>query len=197
MPGRRASAAMAAANKPQGRDAIWAEIRKQRTFTRRSICDATDIPHKTVVDYLKSLEAAGYLTSKALLGQSIIYGLEKDPGVETPRVRKDGSHVTQGSINEQMWRTMKMLVTFTADELALAASLPDSIVSKATAVDYCRKLAEAGYMATLVAGKPNRAARYRFVRNTGPKPPQITRIKVVFDPNLQEIVDPEVLGALT
>ena len=114
--GRKPVHLIAAQKKPSSRDAIWAAIRKQRDFTYASLQDVTDGPKKTISDYVKGLEAAGIVgwrqqTSEtgnghASAGQRVSrmvqFYLIKDCGVHAPRVRKDGSEVTQGRATEAM-----------------------------------------------------------------------------------------------
>ena len=57
-----------------------------------------------------------------------------------------------------------------------------------TAKEYCTMLTQAGYLKVLrKASPPKKPAVYKLVRNTGPQPPQIQRVKQVFDPNLDEV----------
>ncbi len=190
---RRPADIVAAAPKPQGRDAVWAAIRRLgegAAFTPRDIERETDVPGKTVRDYLAGLAAAGYLA--AVASKPLMYALARDVGVEAPRVRKDGTEVTQGRGREQMWRTMKVMSTFTARDLAIHASTADSPVSQEDAKSYVGHLNRAGYLALVRQAKGGRPgqAQYRLLRskNTGPKPPQIQRVKQVWDPNLQQVM---------
>ena len=186
---------LARKRKPQGRDGIWAEIRKQRVFTAGAIHKATDIPVKTVMDYLKCLENGGYLKSQKDGRAARIFELTKDTGVEAPRLQRDGSPVTQGLCNEQMWRTMKRLKQFTWRDLAINASTDDQRVTEEQAKSYCTWLNRAGYLAVLTIGSARVPTQYRFARDTGPRPPQIQRIKQVFDPNTREVVWSREIGA--
>ena len=148
----------------------------------------------TIRDYLNRLVKGGYVqkiapTEKGV-GQPVHYRLLKG-GLEAPRIRKDGSEVTMGRNREQMWRTMKMGDTFSAADLAINASTADVSVKETDAKDYIKHLHRAGYLAVTKKAKPGcNQARYRLIpsKNTGPQPPQIQRIKQVFDPNLNEVV---------
>ena len=191
---RRRVDMLAASRKPVGRQGIWDAIRAQREkFDVGTICGATDIPRKTVSDYLHGLLRAGYVTfgeptPDRNLGWLV---LARDTGVEAPRVTKYGEPVTQGAAREQMWRAMKMLRSdWNFHDLAVAASLDDSPVDASDAKDYARNLAMAGYLAIVAKGGPRKPARYRFIqqKNTGPKPPMVQRMQTVFDPNLGKIV---------
>lgn len=178
------------AKKPGGRQAIWEEIRRLGTFSVADITGACKAHEKTVQSYVECLLASGHV-GPAEDG----FRLVRDVGVEAPRVRADGSPVTQGLPREQMWRTMRHRSTgdFDYRDLALWSSTDEVRVSEADAQDYLKHLAKAGYLIQVAparAGKAARLARYRFDprRNTGPKPPMVQRMKTVFDPNERKIV---------
>lgn len=124
------------------------------------------------------------------------YVLVRDEGTEAPRVRRDGSRVTQGLAQEQMWRTLRMLGNgdTNARELAAHASSTAAAVAERSAAAYLQMLARAGYLDCTRPGKGlgcgGVQARYRLRadHNTGPMPPMVCRTKVVFDPNLHAVV---------
>lgn len=173
----------------QTREALWAVIRTVgRPFT------ATEVRHQTrcsagqVGEYLKGLLAAGILAldydAKAPgnpPGTAHRYTLARDMGVDAPRVRRDGSLVTQGSGRDNMWQTMRALKRFTAFDLHLFAATDDHPIALNEAEYYCRFLALAGYLVKA-------AGSYRLVMVHGPKPPMIQRVKAVYDPNLGRVV---------
>ena len=180
---------------PTGRPAVWAAIRRlaeagPMTITR--IAQASYCPPRTVRSYLEALLAAGIVARADATGPAgaATWRLVRDPGAEPPRLRPDGSPVTQGSGRDRLWRTMKMLKVFSAKDLAVAASLADAPVAEAEAHSYVLLLARAGYLrvqAPAKRGRGGRRAVYRLVRNTGPEAPKITRLKAVWDPNLRQI----------
>lgn len=185
----------------QTRDAIWEAIRKiggsNAVFTSREVRRETCCSRSQIDEYIAGLTAAGYLrivAEKDKPGSSHLYTLENDCGIEAPRVRRDGSAVTQGLGREQMWRTMRLLKEFTALDLAIQASTEEAVVQPQTATEYCRYLALAGYLTVISKGRGKGSggvpSRYRFVptRNSGPMPPMLQRTKQVFDPNLDQVV---------
>lgn len=185
------------AKMPGGRQAIWEEIRRQRTFSVAGIVNACGAHPKTVEGYVHCLLASGHVdfTEEIEPKAVSVFRLVRDVGLEAPRVRADGSPVTQGLPREQMWRTMRSKSTADFDfrDLALWSSTDDVSVNEADAKDYLLNLAKAGYLIQVSAaklGKDVRPARYRFDqrRNSGPKPPMVQRMKTVFDPNLRKIV---------
>jgi len=180
------------------REQIWAIIRRLKKFTRTAIQGElkTDVPLATIRTYIQGLEAAGIVSTSGTQpkkdgkGYVNVYKLEKDLGVEAPRVRKDGTPVTQGIGREQLWRTIKILKQFDRKELALAASTEKHKVKESEAGSYAEALYHAEYLILVKKATSKNKATYRFNPryDTGPKPPQIQRLKTLYDPNLGKIV---------
>ncbi len=180
------------------REQIWQVIRRLKKFTRTDVSDRLPgtIAPGTTRSYIRGLTAAGIISvigtqaKKAGSGHVNVYKLVKDTGIEAPRVNRDGRPVTQGRGREQLWRTIKILKQFNRRELALAASTEQHAVKESEAGKYAEMLYYAGYLIRLQVGKSGKPAIYRFNprKDTGPKPPQIQRLKTLYDPNLGEIV---------
>ncbi|PID95859.1 MAG: hypothetical protein CSA85_00095 [Alphaproteobacteria bacterium] len=174
--------------KPQGQDGVWEEIRRLNIFTKREIHERTDIPNKTITDYVKRLMAGGYVEEHATFAETGRYVLVRDAGVHSPRIRPNGQPVTQGKGTENMWRSMRMMKQFTPRDIALHSTTDSVSVTEDTAKKYCSMLLKAQYLRVIQKAVPGkRQATYKFVRNTGPLPPQIQRVKQVFDPNICEV----------
>jgi hypothetical protein len=171
---------------PTDRERIWAAIRELGRFTSLEIAVKTGIPRKGFVigEYLKGLERAGFLRviSEKKRGASYRYELARDVGVDAPRVNKAGG-VLPPSGRTRMWRAMRILGTFTARELAAAAHIAEAPVAVAEADYYCKWLCRGGYLRG--DGK-----RWTFVpaMNTGPKAPQVLRVKKLYDPNRDAVI---------
>lgn len=168
-----------------GRDEIWAAIRKTDTgFTAADIARASGAVTKTVADYLRCLVPAGFVAATA----DGTYLLVRDVGVHAPRVNRAGQPVTQGAGTENMWRSMRMLAQFSAQDIAVHSTTDTVSVSEVTAKSYALMLLHCGYLRVVAQAVPGkRAATYRLIRNSGPKPPQIQRVKRVFDPNTGKV----------
>lgn len=185
------------------REAVWETIRKMQRFTVHELHLETLLSKATIRDYVIGLTRAGYLKEdgkkdgEATKMPAVIYKLKRDIGIEAPRVKRDGTEVTQGRGREQLWRTIRILGEFTAKELAVTASTENHHVTFNEAKTYLLFLHKAGYVRCITPGKPGsqytagNLARYRSVRHTGPKPPQVQRIKQVYDPNLKKVVWPK------
>jgi hypothetical protein len=182
---RKPVVVLASSGRPYGRQAVWEMMRKLRRFTLADLCHL-DMERDTVRDYLRGLVKAGYVAVVVEHGRATpaAYELARDVGLEAPRVRRDGSPVERGQARDHMWRAMKMLPSFSFVDLAVSASSETVQVSEQDAQDYVKHLLRAKYLAVLQPATNRHKAVYRLVRNTGPRPPMVTRAKVVFDPNL-------------
>ena len=186
------------------RQLIWEAIRARAgsEWTRYQIARAADVEDSTVKTYLQALEKAGIIGRASEerisnVASEISYLLVRDEGLEAPRLRRDGSRVTQGFAQEAMWRALRIVPgDLNAIELAWHASTVDNPVAPSSAEHYLSSLNLAGYLiCTQIGrglGKPGKGmpARYRLkpARNTGPRPPMICRTKVVYDPNEDKVV---------
>lgn len=189
------------------RQYIWEAIRKlgaaEGVFTEAQVWHEMnekvrrEVELGTVRDYRRGLVAAGILEVLTPAKSNRVpatFRLAKDEGIEAPRVRKDGTRVTQGLAQEQMWRTLRTLKGDTnARELAAYASTQTIPVSEAAAKDYLKNLYLASYLKCTVENTwngpgRNKPARYRLISDTGPRPPMVQRTDAIYDPNLNAVV---------
>lgn len=189
------------------RQRMWDRIRVfglEHSFSLMDVLFGGELDSEsTAREYITGLFHAGYLelrraavtTGAVSKRQPALYRLARDAGAEAPRVRKDGTPVTMGLAQEQMWRTLRMMKADTnARELAAHAGTPEIPVRETAAHDYLRNLHLAGYLECVKAGKGvgrgGIQARYRLRpdRNTGPRPPMVCRADAVYDPNLGKTV---------
>jgi hypothetical protein len=179
------------------RDTLWAEIRARKTFTISDLYGATHMARQSIRPFVVGLcnarivEQRGERESRSSGPDAAkLYHLIKDIGSATPRIRKDGTLVTQGNSRRQIWATMRILGTFDSCSLAITASTEECPVAASETAKYCQALAKAGYLKVIAGGKGNTPATYRLLphRYTGPKPPQIQRVKSIYDPNLKKVV---------
>lgn len=181
------------------RQKAWEAIRAQglqAEWTKYDIARKADLEDQTVGTYLQALAKAEIIVETLRepinnIAVRVWYRLAIDEGLEAPRLRRDGSRVTQGLPQEQMWRTLRMLQADTnARELAAHASTPAIAVAEAASADYLQVLYHAGYLVRTREGGPAVQARYRLApsKNTGPRPPMVCRTRVLYDPNLDEVV---------
>jgi len=195
-PGRKPANLVADAKRPEGRQVIWQAIRQLKQFTILDIEGVTRINIQTIRTYVSSLQLAGYLSKNEPNDTAVnsgqfkrmIWILIKDPGVDAPRLDRNGAEVTRGRGRENMWRGIKVLKQFTASELAGVASAGNVTVSVKDTRRYLSYLCKAGYLKQ--EGKTNGEKRYTLIisRYSGPLPPIILRVSQLFDPNIGQVV---------
>lgn len=181
------------------RQRVWLAIRKHADeFTIQQVADLGDMKYDSTRDFLTGLRRAGVIKElrrerKPYSGshiQIIFYTLVNDLGYTAPSVDRQGNILTPRPINRAMWNTLRITnQPLNAHELASLSSNDELIVSTDTADRYLRLLHEAGYLKIAVTSHHAvRKAKYMLLphMNTGAKPPQIQRVKQVFDPNLNE-----------
>lgn len=170
--------------KYESREYLWSMMRSRRRFTIPELRDETWYDASTIAHYLKCLEAAGYVrcVRPGAAFHPACWELVRDAS-EPPRVRIDGSPVTQGQGRDNMWRAMRILKRFSVRDLVAAASTDEHEVKETEAQTYCGYLAKAGYLR-------RSGSAYFLIRYTGPRAPQVQRVRRVFDPNLKEVVWP-------
>ena len=153
------------------RERIWAAIREMKTVTVREVADRCGVKADAVRGYFTGLVAAGVLDV-----------IQRGTGGKHS-VRRDGTFMPD-SVRSRLWNAMPIFGIFTARELAMSTTLAESPVSPAEALDYCRWLAQAGYLRDLGNEK------FRFVpaRHTGVKAPQVVRVTQVYDPNIDKVI---------
>lgn len=171
------------------RQAIWDEIRSnpEAPFTITEMSKMMKLETSSVREYIIGLFNAGYLGINSVRKE---YFIIKDTGHEAPRVRKDGTPVTQGHGRQYMWNAMRILKQFRAIDLAFNSSTDTLKIAESEAKSYCAALCKAGYL----VNKGNQSYMLIPAMWTGPQPPQIQRTKQIYDPNLKKVVWAKVEG---
>lgn len=176
------------------RQRVWEQIRKNRLkFQGQDMAHRAGVDGDTAHTYLRSLEAGGFIVRlNETQGMNADYQLIKDNGIEAPRLTKDGRPVTQGLGQEAMWRCLRMLGALDYRQLASHASSSGVDVKEASAKRYVAALKKAGYL-QVVQPAGRKLGKLEILQliprmDTGPRPPQIQRVGVVYDPNLNKIM---------
>lgn len=176
------------------REYLWEVMLGLKNFCARDLVLETRYHMSTIDSYLTGLTAAGHITVKKDAGPASrwIYTIDPETApLEPPRVRQDGTAVTQGQGRKNIWRTMKILKEFSSAEVAAFASTPTVTVAEGEVATYLTWMVKAGFISVLEPGKTTGGRtryRFNFDRYTGPKPPQIQRIDQVYDPNTGKVV---------
>jgi hypothetical protein len=191
--GRSAVDKLAVSKEPHGRQSLWdVMVEFPDWFTVGDVFAPTFVNRRTIASFLQCLVAGGF-AEKEVLGVNLVrYRLIGHLPASAPRLRPDGTKIEDGSGTENMWRSMRMLPRFNHREIAALATTSKIKVSERTARDYCHSLKATGYLRVVKPAVPNKSLSvFRLIRNNGPKPPMIQRVKQVFDPNTDEVFTPE------
>lgn len=165
------------------REHLWEMMLKLGSFTAPQLTKLTRYHQSTVRSYLK-----GLVSAKIIALDGITYTINpKTAPLDPPRVREDGTMVTQGMGRTNMWRTLKMRKQVTVAELAGYASSQTVTVALSEAEYYLIYLEKAGYV-DLIENTSPRRYRFNHERYTGPRAPMIQKVLNVFDPNTRQIV---------
>lgn len=159
----------------QAREKLWRHLHRRGVCTIREAADECGIPFKTAYHYFRQWEQSGSVCADADKRYRIA-----EHRAEAPRLRQDGSEIGE-STAAVLWRTMKILHTFTRDELHAHVLLTHRI-GRAATLRYTHALIKAGYLRS--AGK----GRLTLTANTGPLPPQVGTDGSVADPNTGKTV---------
>ena len=175
--------------KQSPQELVWAVVRQLNIFCVSEVVKKTSVNRKTLKDYLARLEAGRFIEKHITYEDDGRYIVLRDVGVHAPRLKRDGSPVTQGAGVLNMWRAMRMMKKFTPRDLALHANSDTVHVRESTAKSYCSLLRKAGYWRVVEKAVPGKSqVLYHFIKDTGPQAPQIQRVKQVFDPNLGKVM---------
>lgn len=183
------------------RQRVWDVVRARREhFTMADLSVQSNVNTGTTKTFLRSLLKGGWVevtnpeeAKKNGVMVEWTYRLVRDNGTFAPRIRKDGSEVTQGRGNELIWQTMRHLDSFDFYELAALSSTETTTVAVSTVKTYLKFLLKAGYLAVITPakatfGKGTKPSRYKLAKYTGPRPPMVQRVDWVYDQNLNKVM---------
>lgn len=180
------------------RQRVWLAIRKYADeFTIQQVADLGDMKYESARSFVGQLVKVGLVEVTKITPvhhanctvKQKIYCLVNDVGYHYPQMSKAGK-ILGVTGNKAMWNTLRITQkAMNADELAKQSSNDDLQVKPSTASSYLAMLYDAGYLKRVEEAKTTGGkAKYMLLpnMNTGAKPPQVQRVKQVFDPNLNE-----------
>ena len=175
---------------PKGEAAMWEMIQKldkQGSWSPTDVARFVANDAKTVQYYVSRLRAAGYVRPVGRLsgrGRPKLFEIAR-PSIFAPRVTKTGKELPELNI-ETLWRTMRMLKVFRAEDLAVYLEDTGRAANVRSIRVYLNRLFGAGLL--VAAGKRGQREqqRYRLARIPGPRAPRILSTHVVWDPNRGE-----------
>lgn len=95
---------------------------------------------------------------------------------------------------QRIWQSIRRNPNFSVVDIAAFATIPEEEVTMEEVQKYIRMLLDAGYVRQTVAARRGEGpARYKLVKNTGPRPIEARRITVTLDLNTGEVIPPKAL----
>ncbi len=181
-------------NEPRGQEHYWKvmnDLDCEEGFSLDEVYNQTNAPKPTIKEFFTRIIKAGFINVVRSEHDGPIikrnyYRIAKRSRF-APKVRKDGT-ICPPTKRDVLWRTMRMNKRFTPKELVIWASLPETEIKLNDAKDYIKNLYKAGYLKTVGKTAGNVSPTYLLVKDTGPLPPKIQRVKQVYDQNLKQVV---------
>jgi hypothetical protein len=189
---------------PRGHAGFWSIILGLDAVGPWRLCDVdqrTNVDRASSKDYVHRLERGGFVhrigegPGHKGKGTATLWRLLKSP-FEAPRLDRAGNEL-QEPLEALMWRTARIVKTFTASELASMASLPDREVRLGLARRFVSVLAAAEILRPVGPASGPVERTYRLVRDLGPLAPSISRTQMVFDPNSRQVIGTPVLDEVS
>ncbi|MBY6243918.1 hypothetical protein [Methylosinus sp. Sm6] len=194
---------------PRGPEHYWNVMRQLdgKGFTIRDVALCSEgVTYAAVKTYARFLIAEGVIkkVSQRNIGytRADVYRIAK-PSRLAPVMRREAFTGQRGRVQQQLWRAMRTLPSFTISELAAAGSTEETPVKERTAETYVRRLIKAGVVAVIepykkgekappgMRGKAGAKAgtfRLQKAADTGPLAPKVFAASIVFDPNKSRVV---------
>ena len=175
------------------RQRVWNAIRKNREeFTIALIADEGNATYESAREFVSRLMKADFVICTKVQNKEKFFNLINDVGYTYPSFNKKGELIPNMSGNKAMWNTLRITkMALNAYELSAISSTDSQKIAVETANNYLISLHQAGYLKIVKESKVTGGkAKYVLLpeMNTGPKPPQIQRVKHVFDPNTNQVM---------
>ncbi|SMH42212.1 hypothetical protein [Mesorhizobium australicum] len=170
---------------PRGGDGLWKlllEIDRVGPWTKGQVAARTAVSTARINQFVDRLLAAGIAT----ISDEGACRLTRRP-TDAPRLRLDGSELPEDE-RQILWRTMKMLKTFSPRELAAQASSDERAIGLETTRSFINRMAQVGIVGIVQVPSRRGEGKYRLARNLGALAPRILSVSVVFDPNAVQVI---------
>jgi hypothetical protein len=164
------------------RQAVWDALRPKVRFTTRDLAE-TGASRMAIHNWLTSWEEDGWVRRVGQDGQHVVYAATTVQAEAPPARAPAGAAPAKGPLGQHLWTAARMLRIFTLVELAAHAATEGEPTRESDARSFVSLLTRAGYARKMrvTSGRP---ARYRLIRDTGPRPPVEKRVRATWDANL-------------
>lgn len=182
---------------PRGIDGYWRlmlQADKAGPWTIETLVRQTNVTTRSLSQYVDRLRKGGIVEKIAELPPSAkgrkpaaVYRLAQRPYL-APRLDRNGQ-VLPETLQQTLWRTIKIVKLFTPRELAGEVSFArDEDVDLGAVRFYVGALTSAGILAVSRHVKSRQEAQYRLVKLLGARAPQVLAARVIFDPNSNAVI---------
>lgn len=166
---------------------LWELAKIHKEFTAHDLSDAGKCSTQTVFNALKDWKRWGYVVEAGLRGNRKLFRIIEKVGIP-PVGDLNGDVMKATTPQESMWFVIRKAGVFDFRDIAMQANNESVAVTEDDARDFCRMLANAGYLRVeRKANSKGRLARYRLINDTGPRPPRACRVSAVYDENTSKI----------
>ena len=183
---------------------MWEAIRiLAQGFDIHDIARRSDQMPYDINRYLDALIKAGVVETVVdnyRKGQTRLYKLAKDEGVEHPRLNSKGERTYDHLATENIWRSLRILGgNVTVRDVVSAASVGTVSLTATKVRQYLNALSEAGYLAKTPCDSAMGTPEFFCLipgKDTGPRPPEIRQLESlqVYDPNLNRLIYTKTTG---
>lgn len=164
---------------------LWNLAATMGSFTYHDLTHKSGLSQRSVEGHVRRWEDEGLLVWDGQKdGARKVYKVT-DLGLERFKERIALAVMEGGeSVEGNLWRSMRGLNMFSPVDLSTTATTEDTSVTEEEAHKYTQALLKAGYLCVRQKAVPGkRPAIYQLVKNTGPRPPEVKRLRVVVDHN--------------
>lgn len=185
---------------PRGPQHYWQqmiELSRKGGFTIPDVYGHSNTRYSTVKNYVVFCADQGFIEKigerPALAGNVAFVYRVRDPRLAAPIERRADFANDRGRRAQQLWTAMRVMRSFTVQDIIIAASTDTIQVPEQTARDFIRRLTRAGYVVEI--GQRARRGLCGYwkllpARNTGPLAPAfLEKGEVCFDRNTGKVVN--------
>jgi hypothetical protein len=184
---------------PPGPEVMWAATRHVGRFDAFSAIDlalAARCSPEDAEDYLFNLNQARHVVTAMPRNGVEMFRLADKPPFQAPFLDHRGHEDYSHELTRRVWLAVKMVKRFTLTSLLAAMHDDEFPAPKDSVAIYIRALARAGYLDEFPAEQACGEKQYRIVGRmiSGPLPPRLVKIDVLFDPNRQAIAGRDIVA---
>jgi hypothetical protein len=164
-------------------DRLWLAVTALDEFSVVEVAREARVSTHLAVLYLTHCFRHGVIEMVPKVGLSSSYR-------KTEMVGNIGGPGNGRTMEGKVWEAIRQTRIFTVREIAALADSEAMRITEDFVLEYVRTLMLCDYVRQQPgnAKKPAGLPRFQLLKNTGPKPPSRRRVRLIVDPNIEEIV---------